>query len=520
MKNVRTRFAPSPTGYIHVGNVRSALYPYLLARQAYARDDHEARFILRIEDTDQTRFVDGAEELIIDTLKWLGVSWDEGPAADSYLSKNAPVQIRQNSVGQEVREIGPYGPYHQTSRREIYYKYAQKLIDDGFAYADSTSADDTTSYRAECEKNGQPFLFRNIRPDNPAKWTPGTSENPTLPLRFKVRELKKYHWHDEVFGDLSAGAEVLDDFILIKSDGLPTYNFAHIVDDNEMKISHVIRGQEYISSMPRYLALYDALDIDWPIFAHLPHILGPDGKKKLGKRDGAKSVSEYRTDGILPEAMLNFLALLGWNPGNGSEQEIFTLNDLVEQFDLSHVQKSGARFDERHLVWLNGAWIRNLAAENFVKLSNYATEFWGDNAKSATPELREKVLRVVADRLKTLCDLPVLSEYFFARPTPDWTMVDNNKQLRKVERATLVKLLKTTKTRLNELSERDFQDKNKVQSALNELLESTGQKPAVLFSMIRFALTWAPFSPGLPETMMTLAKDETLNRLDAAIKQS
>ena len=517
MENIRTRFAPSPTGYIHVGNVRSALYPYLVARQAFVNGDQNARFILRIEDTDQTRFVAGAEDLIVDTLRWLGLNWDEGPGASSNFAQNSVQTTVKNSVGEDVREIGKFGPYHQTARREIYYKYAQKLIDAGFAYADTTSADDIASYRAECERSGQPFLFRNIRPDNPPEWTPGTSERTTLPLRFKVKELKKYSWHDEVFGDLSAGAEVLDDFILIKSDGLPTYNFAHVVDDNEQHITHVIRGQEYISSMPRYLALYDALGIEWPIFAHLPHIMRPDGKKKLGKRDGAKSVAEYRADGILPEAMLNFLALLGWNPGAGSEQEIFTIDDLVKQFDLSHVQKSGARFDENHLLWMNGAWIRKLSVEDFSKLSNDATQFWGEGAKAATPEFRNQVLRVVADRLKTLRDLPSLTEYFFARPTPNWTMVDNNKQLRKMPRYELKQLLESARDMLNNLTADDFVNADSVQSTLNELLAATGQKPVILFSIIRFALTWAPFSPGLPETIATLGKAETIARLDDAI---
>jgi glutamyl-tRNA synthetase len=291
-KVVRTRFAPSPTGYIHVGNVRSALYPFFLAKKAQGSGDKNSAFLLRIEDTDQARFVEGSEKLILETLEWLGISWDEGPTLDG-------------------GEIGEFGPYHQTARKSIYYEYAQKLVDAGLAYADPTTSEEIQKYREECEKLKLPFLFRNMRPENPPMWTPDCG----LPLRLKVTDLKTYHWHDEVFGDLSAGAEVLDDFILIKSDGMPTYNFAHIVDDDQMKITHVIRGAEYISSTPKYLSLYDALGIAWPIFAHLPHILAPDGKKKLGKRDGAKSVTEYRADGYLPEAMVNFLAGLGWNDG-------------------------------------------------------------------------------------------------------------------------------------------------------------------------------------------------------------
>jgi glutamyl-tRNA synthetase len=215
--------------------------------------------------------------------------------------------------------------------------------------------------------------------------------------------------------------------------------------------------------------------------------------------------------------MLNFLALLGWNPGAGSEQEIFTIDDLVKQFDLSHVQKSGARFDENHLLWMNGAWIRKLSVEDFSKLSNDATQFWGEGAKAATPEFRNQVLRVVADRLKTLRDLPSLTEYFFARPTPNWTMVDNNKQLRKMPRYELKQLLESARDMLNNLTADDFVNADSVQSTLNELLAATGQKPVILFSIIRFALTWAPFSPGLPETIATLGKAETIARLDDAI---
>ena len=287
MTHLRTRFAPSPTGYIHVGNVRAALFPWLLARQ------QQGTFILRIEDTDQTRFVDGATDLIMDSLKWLGITWDEGP-----------------DIG------GPRGPYTQTQRKDHYLAWAQKLIDKGLAYADPYSPEEVAAFRAEARAQKKPFLYRDYRPANPPKW------DGSQPLRFKVTSPKRYTWQDPVMGELSAGPEALDDFILIKSDGLPTYNFAHIVDDYEMGVTHVIRGLEYISSIPKYLSLYEALDIEPPVLACLPHIMAPDGRKKLGKRDGAKSVTEYRTDGILPEAMLNFLATLGWN--DGTEQEIFS----------------------------------------------------------------------------------------------------------------------------------------------------------------------------------------------------
>ena len=320
---MRTRFAPSPTGYIHIGNVRSAIYPYLLAKQSA-----DGKFILRIEDTDRARYVEGATELIEDTLEWLGLNWDEGPL-----------------VG------GPHTPYFQSERKPIYHLWAKKLIAAGRAYADPTDAKTIDNYRKVCYNEKRPYLYRDFRPENPPEWHEG------IPLRFKS-DPKPRKWHDEVMGDLEAGPEVQDDIILIKADGMPTYNFAHIVDDAEMDINYICRGVEYLSSVPNYLALYEALDLPVPKFVSLPHILGPTGGKKLGKRDGAKSVTEYRDDGILPEAMLNYLACLGWN--DGSEQEIYTKDELIARFSLDRIQTSGARYDETKLLWMNGQWIRRL----------------------------------------------------------------------------------------------------------------------------------------------------------------
>lgn len=481
MTEIRTRFAPSPTGYIHVGNVRSALYPYFIARQ------NNGKFVLRIEDTDQNRFVDGAEDLIIDVLKWLDIDWDEGPTGDG-------------------TEKGNYGPYHQTKRRASYHEWAQKLVDTGYAYADPRSHGEIEDLKKVAEQNHQTFLYRNNRPNEYVEW------DGTQPLRFKVKEPKRYSWHDEVMGDLSAGEDAVDDFIIMKSDGLPTYNFAHIVDDALMHITHVIRGQEYISSMPKYLALYEALGLERPTFAHLPHILAPQGNKKLGKRDGAKSVSEYRDEGYLPEAMLNFLACLGWN--DGTEQELFTKEELIEKFSFAHVQKSGARFDEKRLQWMNAQWIKRLTTDDLL---NRVDKFWGEHGKMADGTRKKAVLAVVQDRMKILNDLPSLSEYFFDRPTPDWDMVHSNKQLKKHDDEELVELLQKA---IAKLSDADFTSEEDLQTRLNELLVETEQKPMILFSIIRFALTWAPFSPGLPETMRLLGRDETLVRLKQAVEAS
>ncbi|MBN9398169.1 glutamate--tRNA ligase [Candidatus Saccharibacteria bacterium 47-87] len=469
----RTRFAPSPTGYIHVGNARSALFPYLLAKQ------QKGQFILRIEDTDQARFVEDATDLILDTLTWLGLTWDEGP-----------------------RVGGSYGPYFQTERKSSYQAWAQKLIDKGLAYADPYTPEEVEAFREQAKQEKRAFLYRDHRPENPPVW------DGSMPLRFKVPEIKRYEWHDEVMGDLSAGPEALDDFILIKSDGLPTYNFAHIVDDADMQVTHVIRGLEYIPSMPKYLSLYDALELPWPIFAHLPHILAADGKKKLGKRDGAKSVTEYRDEGILPEAMLNFLASMGWN--DGTEQEVFTLQELVEKFSLDRVQRSGARFDEQRLLWLNGQHIRLLSLDD---LYQRVTPFWPESARNADEAAKKQVLALVQDRLKTLADLPVLTSYFFEEPAPDWQMITSNKQLAKLENQEVAQLLEAAKAAL----EASAFDPESLQETLNGLLETTGQKPGILFSLIRLAVSWAPFSPALNDTLAVLGKDTVVRRLSAAI---
>ncbi len=469
---VRTRFAPSPTGYLHVGGIRTALFAFLVARQA------GGAFVLRFEDTDKSREVVGSAEHLIASLNAIGIEYDEGP-----------------DIG------GPYAPYIQSQRLDHYKQWAQKLIDAGRAYADPYTPEEVQQFREQAQTNKQPFLYRNHRPENPPAWDGST------PLRFKS-EPKSYTYHDEVMGDTTTSPDVVDDFILIKSDGYPTYNFAHIVDDAEMQITHVIRGQEFISSMPNYLALYEALGLEHPIFAHMPHILNEQGNKKLGKRDGAKDVLDYIRDGYLPETMMSFIATLGWN--DGTEQEVFTRDELIAKFSLDRVQRSGARFDEKRLLWMNGQFIRQLSLED---LENRVRNFWPNSAATADEDYKRQVLTLAQDRLKTLADLPVLTDYFFAEPTPDWSMIDNNKQLSKIDRSRHIELLQVATTVLEST---DFTTE-KLQETLNNLLETTGEKPGTLFSLIRFAITWAPFSPALPETMAVLGREKTLERLRVAI---
>lgn len=483
MKKTVTRFAPSPTGYIHIGNVRSAIYPYLVARQ------NGGTFILRIEDTDQARYVEGATELIEDTLKWLGLEWDEGPI-----------------VG------GPNGPYFQTERKSHYIEWATRLIKEGRAYVDDTPSEKIDEYRKADNDAKIPYLYRNHRPANADK-TP--EENLALmgeghPIRFKTIP-KNYEWHDEVMGDMKTGPEVCDDIILIKKDGLPTYNFAHIVDDAEMGVTHIARGVEYLSSMPNYLALYEALGLDRPYFLSLPHILAPQGNKKLGKRDGAKSVTEYRDDGILPEAMLNYLACLGWN--DGTEQEIYSKEELLKSFSIDRIQNSGARFDEVKIFWYNGQWIRKIADEQGIDELYSRTEgFWPESAANEPDDYKKKVLSIIYDRLKTLSDLRTMTDYFFVDPEINLSLITENKFLKKLSESELIELMTMTIERLNDVD--DWSEEN-LQNELNELLAKSGKKPAEYFSLVRIAVSFAPFSPALHQTLSVLGRDKVLARLNS-----
>lgn len=469
---VRTRFAPSPTGYLHVGGVRTALFAWLLARQ------NDGQFILRLEDTDKNREVEGSGQHIVDSLHWLGIEWDEG-----------------------IGEGGDFGPYTQSERLDHYKRWAQILIDAGRAYADPYTPEEVQAFRQTAVDNKQPFLYRNHRPKNPPEW------DGTQPLRFKS-DPKSYTWHDEVMGDLSTGPEVIDDFILMKSDGYPTYNFAHIVDDAEMEITHIIRGQEFIASVPNYLNLYEALSLNPPVMATVPHILGAEGNKKLGKRDGAKDILDYAKEGYLPEAMMSFLATMGWN--DGTEQEVYTQAELIEKFSLDRIGRSGARFDERRLLWANGHFIRELTLETLAKK---VADFWPPEADKYDTEYRLAVLTLVQERLKYFAELPQLTWFFFADEVPvDPELIDTHKQLSKLPKDELAGLLQRAS---DALRPSEF-SVDAIQATLNQLLEDTGQKPVVLFSLIRIAITQAPASPGLADTLAVLGKERSLRRLQTA----
>lgn len=472
MKEVRTRFAPSPTGFLHVGGIRTALFGWLVARQA------KGVFILRLEDTDKKREVAGADKHLEESLKTLGLMYDEGP-----------------DIG------GPYAPYRQSERLDSYKQWGQKLVDQGRAYADPYSPEEVQAFRDQAAKDKRPFLYRDHRPDKPPAW------DGSKPLRFKS-EPKDYTWTDAVMGELHTGPEVIDDFIMIKSDGFPTYNFSHIIDDAEMKVSHIIRGQEFLASVPNYLNLYEALDLEPPVMATVPHIFGPDGQKKLSKRDDAKDVLDYIRDGYLPEALRSFIATLGWN--DGTEQEVFTTDELIQKFSLERVQKSGAHFDEQRLRWTNGHFIRQLPLD---ELYERVKDFWPAEAKDNDDAYKKKVLGLVQERLKYFAELPELTLFFFKDLPVNPALISENKQLKKLPKEELKQLLEQSRDVLKEC---DF-NHDALTDALNKLLSDTSQKPAVLFSLIRVATTQAPASPGLAETLEVLGKDRSLVRINEQI---
>lgn len=360
-KDVVTRFAPSPTGFMHIGGVRTALFAYLWARK------NKGTFILRIEDTDKEREVAGSIEHIQETLRWLGLDWDYGPD-----------------------KTNPFGSCIQSQRLDTYKVFADKLIEKGLAYPDPYTKEQIDEFRKKAETEKRPFLYRDHRPATFGVW------DGTQALRLKVPEVKRYHWHDVVRGELEAGEEALDDFILIKGDGYPTYNFAHIIDDYHMGVTHIMRGDEFVSSTPRFLSLYDALGMKPPVFATLPPILKDDRTKKLGKRDGAKDILEYRAEGYLPEAMVNFLALIGWNPGG--EEEVMDMQTLIERFTLEHIQKGGGAFNEDKLNWMNKAHLAKLSDDEFV---TKAAAFLPKN-------IDKKTLTLIREKIQVFREIPAL----------------------------------------------------------------------------------------------------------------
>lgn len=485
-KKIVTRFAPSPTGFMHVGSVRTALYAW-----AYARKNN-GTFILRIEDTDKAREVEGSIEHIIASLKWVGITWDEGP-----------------DIG------GPNAPYTQSERLDSYQKYAQMLYDKGLAYADPFTEEEVESFRVQAELEKRPFLYRDHRPENPPVW------DKTQPLRFKVTDVKSYHWTDLVRGELKAGAEALDDFILIKGDGYPTYNFAHIIDDLEMGVTHIMRGDEFISSTPRFLSLYDALEIKRPEFVMLPPIMGPDGKKKLGKRDGAKDVLDYSKDGYLPSAMINFLAFIGWSPKD--EKEILTPDEFIELFDISQIHISGGKFNEEKLNWINREHLKLLSARD---QEEYVKKFIPESIKNLanySDDVLIKITPLIMERINNGLDIEAMGNcgeltYFFDEPdyVRDLLFFKSTKIPDGNKYSILAGYLEEANLIFSKIDENNWNKEN-IKESVWSYAESVGRGD--ILWPIRFALSGVPKSTDPFSLAEILGKEQSIKRINTAISR-
>lgn len=474
---VVTRFAPSPTGFMHIGGVRTALFAYLHARK------NSGVFILRIEDTDKSREVEGSIEHIKESLSWLGLEWDYGP--DS--------------------ETTPFGSCIQSKRLDTYLHYANILVEKGLAYPDPYTTQEVEAFRNKAVEEKRPFLFRNHRPEVTEIW------DGSKPLRLKVPEIKRYTWNDVVRGELSAGEEMLDDVILIKSDGYPTYNFAHIVDDHEMGVTHIMRADEFIASTPKFLSIYDALEFTPPEFVTLPPILREDKTKKLGKRDGAKDILDYRSEGYLPEALVNFLSLTGWNPG--TEQEVFSKEDLICTFDITKIQRAGALLNEDKLLWMNKQYVSNLNTDEQAKfVETYLTEAVKQLPQFNLARLKRSISTII-ERVsigKEISDACEAGEYKYLFGNLDYE-VDILKWKNDVSIASTLPRLEKA---LGALSDANFTSAEAVKSALWPLAEELGK--GELLWPLRVALSGKERSPDPFTLAFILDREETLLRIKTA----
>lgn len=473
--SVRVRFAPSPTGLLHIGGVRTALFNYLFAKH------NDGRFILRLEDTDQARFDPKSVEQIEESLKWLGLIPDEG------------YWLGQHS--------GDVGPYVQSERLPYYQDFADKLVEQGLAYYSNATPEAIDRFREADKEAKKPFVYKKTLENGlkPVKNRPIRLDTTVVAAKLKLKELK---WSDEVRGQFSDRLELMDDFIILKADGFPTYNFANVIDDHLMQISHVIRGDEFISSTAKHVMLYKCFGWTVPKFIHLPTILGPDGNKKLSKRDGDVDTLEYKSKGFLPEALLNFLALLGWN--DGSTQEIFSRQELIEKFDPARIQKSPAVFDINRLDWMNGEYLRSLSIDELVKISRaFVPKAW---QKDET--YLKNVLRLEQERIKRLDELKDILEFFFVEPTVDLGLLSA-----KTDRNTSKEWL----SKVNDALAKTKYSHDEIEKTLRELCQRLDCKTGELFYVVRVALTGRTAAPGLFDTIVTLGQNRVQNRLKIAV---
>ena len=475
MKKVRTRFAPSPTGFMHLGGLRTALYAYLYAKH------HDGDFILRIEDTDRERFVEGALEVIYSSLLSSGLRYDEGP-----------------DVG------GNYGPYTQSERKEIYMEYAKKLVELGGAYycfcskerlESLTDENGNRKYDKHCLKlskeevesriaNGESFVIRQNIP------LEGTSS-----------------YEDLIYGTIEVDYAELEDNILIKSDGMPTYNFANVIDDHLMEISHVIRGTEYLSSTPKYNLMYDAFGWERPVYIHLPTIM-KDATRKLSKRYGDANFDDFINKGYIEEAIINYVALLGWCPKNNAEK--MTIPEMIELFDLSGISKSPSIFDDVKLRWLNGEYLKAMSDEEFL---TRAKPFFERSEVSKLYDI-SKIAKIIKSRIEILSDIPEKVSFLVERPSFDSVLYENKKQ--KTDATVAKQVLPLVLTALSKIE--DFSNDNLFKT-LSSLSETLSIKSRQLFYVLRIALTGLEVTPGgATEILEILGKEESIKRVKSALE--
>lgn len=481
MAEVRVRIAPSPTGKLHIGTARVALFNYLFARQ------QGGKFILRVEDTDRERSKDEFDKEILDGLEWLGLVWDEGP-----------------------RVGGEYGPYYQKERLDIYRPYLEKLLQEGRAYRCFCMAEELANERQAQEKTGQPPRYsgrcRHLSSEEVAE---KTNQGVPCAIRLKV-EPGLIKFNDLIRGQVEWQAELFGDIVLARADGMPLFLFTNVVDDYLMKISHVLRGEDHITNTFKQILIYEALGLPLPQFGHLPMILNHDRSKMSKRRDPVSINDDYRQKGYLPEALVNFIALLGWAPGK--DREIMNLEEMTKLFDVKRVGKSPSIFDPAKLLWMNGYYMRQLSDDELVRR---ASEFVKSDklakAIKTEPSLYNKALKLAKDRLKTLCEVEESIDFFFFAPPPNAKLLAGKSSNEDAKQA-----LKLACEKLAELEEFSAQTCEEI---LRQASKDSGRPAGELLWTVRAALTGKEASPGAFEMLEALGKEESLRRLETAERQ-
>ena len=480
---VRVRYAPSPTGQPHIGNIRTALFNWLFARH------HGGKFIVRIEDTDQTRFVDGAIEAILDGLRWLDIDWDEGPEVN-----------------------GPHAPYEQSNRLDIYQRLSGQLVDQGNAYYCHCSREELERLRRANRDSGSYDGDRcRCRSLGRAGAVGQPVDDDQRVIRFAMPESGITRVHDLIRGDVEWRNELQEDFVILKSDGFPTYHLAVVADDHLMEISHVMRAEEWLPSTPRHLQLYQAFGFEPPEFAHLPMITGPD-RAKLSKRHGATAIGEYREQGYMPEALLNFMVLLGWSLDGSTE--VVSLQNIVDNFTLDRITKSAAIFDQDKLQWMNGVYIRDLRADD---LAERMTDYIPRKLDADDQDYLIDIAPLVQERLKKLDESDDMTAYFFGDLAPDY---DGAILVQKgMDHEGTIAALQTTLEALKANTADDGFDHEKLELLLGELGSSLSLSRRQFFGLLRTAATGRSVSPPLFETMEVMGRDRVLARLVQAAQK-